>query len=71
MDFFEAMQELKAGKQIRVKKWEKENFICLQEEQVKIAGKQRSKYKILDQDLLECSILPMNSMLQGDWETIE
>ncbi len=71
MDFFEAMQALKDGNKVRIKKWDEEDFICLQEEQVKIAGKQRSKYKILDQDFLECSMLPVNSLLQGDWEIIE
>ena len=71
MDFFEAMQQLKEGKAIRPKKWEEGDFICLQEESVKIAGKQRFKYKVLDQDECECTMLPIQAVLNSDWEIVE
>ncbi len=71
MDFFEAMQNLKNGEKIRVKNWEQDHFLCLQEESVKIAGKLIAKYKILDQDFLECSLLPATGVLNAQWESIK
>lgn len=68
MDFFEAMQELKNGSLVRLKKWEKDKYLCLQETEVKIAGKIKKKYQLLDECELEIDITSIKTLLQQDWE---
>ncbi len=69
MDFFEAMALMKLGEKVRLKSWDKEDFIGAKEEEVKIFGKKRVKYTVLNS--IEGEIpptIPFSVLVQQEWE---
>jgi|HubBroStandDraft_4_1064222.scaffolds.fasta_scaffold198414_3 hypothetical protein len=55
MDFFEAMENLKDGKSVRLKSWKEGDYIELMESEVKKKGKKIIQYKVITQNDIELS----------------
>jgi hypothetical protein len=68
MDFFTAMEKLKAGKKVRVSGWDEGKFIGLQEEKIKVFGKKKSRYTIIN-DKGQCldPLVSLSLSLRADW----
>lgn len=72
MNFFEAMACMKEGCKVKVKSWDKEDFIGLKEERYKVFGKERVKYSALTASESELSpAVSFSTLLSAEWERHE
>jgi|GEM_PF-6090574 hypothetical protein len=69
MDFFEAMEEVKEGGKVRLKSWPEGAFIGVKEEEVKVFGKRKTRYTIVNSDESDIpSSLPFSALVKAEWE---
>lgn len=72
MDFFEAMQEMKDGKKVKLKSWPKEKYVGIKEEEMKVFGKKRKKYTVITEDEIDISpCLPFSVLVTCEWDLVE
>lgn len=69
MDFFEAMENLKEGKSIRLKSWKSGDYIELTEKEIKKKGKKISQYEVVNQHGIELSpMVSFSALISSEWE---
>ena len=72
MDFFEAMEKMRKGEVVRLKSWPKEKFIGVKEEEVKVFGKRRVKYTVIDSNELDLPpCIPFSVLVSSEWCLVE
>jgi len=69
MDFFEAMKEMSEGQKVRLKSWPNEKYIGIKEEEVKLFGKRKTRYTVINSDESELSpLIPFSVLVTADWD---
>jgi hypothetical protein len=69
MDFFEAMKMMKDGTKVKLKSWPEDRYIGIKEEDVKIFGKRRTKYSVINPEETDISpCMPFSALVSNEWE---
>lgn len=63
MNFFEAMEEMRRGKKVKLKSWPDERYLGIKEEESKVFGKKRTKFTVITEDEENLSPLVSFSIL--------
>ncbi len=72
MDFFEAMEEMAQGEKVRLKSWPENAFIGVKEEEIKVFGKRKTRYSVINADESELSpAIPFATLVKSEWEHFE
>lgn len=72
MNFFEAMKEMGNGSRVRLKSWPEDAFIGVKEEEVKVFGKRKTRYTVINADESDLSpAIPFSTLVKSDWELFE
>jgi hypothetical protein len=72
MDFFQAMNNMKNGQRVKLKSWPQEKFIGIKEEEVKVFGRKKTKYTVINSDESDVSpILPFTLLVSSEWEIVD
>lgn len=72
MDFFEAMSEMQDGSRVRLKSWPEGAYIGVKEQEVKVFGKKKTRYTVINADESDISpALPFSTLVKSDWEIFE
>lgn len=68
MNFFEAMEEMRKGKKIKLKSWPDEKYLGIKEEESKVFGRKRIKYTVItenEENLSPC--VPFSILVSSQW----
>lgn len=69
MDFFEAMSLMQQGRKVRLKTWPEDAFIGVKEEELKVFGKRKTKYTVVNADESDLSpAIPFATLVKCEWE---
>lgn len=69
MDFFDAMEEMKKGEKVKLKCWDEDSYIGLQEEEIKEFGRKKTRYHVITQDGEKLSpMISFTALLESEWE---
>jgi len=72
MDFFKAMQYMKDGQRIKIKGWPENTFIGVREEEMKVFGKKKIKYSVINSDETDISpLFPFSFLVNSDWDLVD
>jgi hypothetical protein len=71
MDFFEAMEEMKSGKKVKLKSWPDEKYIGIKEQEMKVFGKRIIKYSVINSDEMDVPpALPFSTLVSSQWDVV-
>ncbi len=72
MDFFEAMECMQDGDKVRLVTWPEGAYIGVKEQEVKVFGKKKTRYSVINADESDLSpALPFSTLVKSEWEIFE